>query len=259
MTEKDLEYYKDWYVKYSKSFHTDDAEVWKNLSLKIEHTDHVREHIANIAMELSLSEREVMLAETVAIFHDLGRFRQYSEYKTFQDSKSKNHGLLATLTLIENNVLHNLPEQEQSLIYQSIKFHNAFAIPNMFNDYSKMFLKMIRDADKLDIFRVFINYYESSQEEKDSETAFGLPDTDEYSKAVISCLNNRRTASYRSLRTENDFKLLKLSWIYGLHFNYSLRLVQEKEYVNILAEKLPRTDEIRLAVTEVQAYIAEKL
>lgn len=259
MTEKDLQFHKDWYAEYANSFLTDDAEAWKNLSLKIEHTDHVREHIASIAKELSLSDREVMLAETVAIFHDLGRFRQYSEYKTFQDSKSKNHGLLAALTIIENNVLHNLPEQEQSLIHQSIKFHNAFAIPNIFSDYSKMFLKMIRDADKLDIFRVFIKYYESSPEEKASETAFGLPDTDEYSKAVISCLNNRRTASYRSLRTENDFKLLKLSWIYGLHFNYSLRLVQEKEYINILAGKLPQTDEIISAVAEVKNYVKEKL
>jgi len=200
-----------------------------------------------------------MLAETIALFHDLGRFRQYSEFKTFQDRKSRNHGLLGALTLIENNVLNDLPEEEHSLILQSIKFHNAFAIPNIFDDYSKLFLKMIRDADKLDIFRVFIKYYESPPEEQASATAFGLPDTNEYSKAVISYLNNRRTASYKSLKTENDFKLLKLSWIYGLHFNYSLRLVQEKEYITILAGKLPQTDEIRSAVTEVESYVKEKL
>ena len=259
MTEKDLQFYKSWYRDYSHSFHTSDEEDWKNLLLKIEHTDHVRENIAGIARDLSLSSREVLLAETVAIFHDLGRFRQYSEYRTFQDRKSKNHGLLGALTLIENNVLRNLPEEEQSLILQSIKFHNAFAIPDIFDDYSKLFLKMIRDADKLDIFRVFIKYYESPPEEKASETAFGLPDTDEYSKTVISHLNNRRPASYRSLRTENDFKLLKLSWIYGLHFNYSLKFVRENEYINRTAKTLPQTDEIRLAVTKVKEYISDKL
>ncbi len=152
-----------------------------------------------------------------------------------------------------------MPEEEQNLILQSIKFHNAFAIPVIFDDYSKLFLKLIRDADKLDIFRVFIKYYESPPEERASETAFGLPDTDEYSKTVISYLNNRRTASYKSLRTENDFKLLKLSWVYGLHFNYSLKLVQEKEYIKILAGKLPQTDEIRSAVTELENYVKEKL
>lgn len=259
MTEKDLQFYKNWYRDYSNSFHTSDEEEWKNLLLKIEHTDHVREHIAGIARNLSLSSREVMLAETVAIFHDLGRFRQYSEYKTYQDRKSRNHGLLGALTLIENNVLHDLPEEEQSLILQSIKFHNAFAIPSIFDDYPKLFLKLIRDADKLDIFRVFIKYYESPPEEKASETAFGLPDTDEYSKTVISHLNNRRTPSYRSLKTENDFKLLKLSWIYGLHFNYSLKFVRENEYIKRTIEKLPQTDEIKSVVTEVENYVKEKL
>jgi hypothetical protein len=259
MTEKDLQFYKDWYSEYSNSFHTDDTEEWKNLSLKIEHTDHVREHIAGIAKDLTLSDREVMLAETIAIFHDLGRFRQYSIFKTFQDRKSRNHGLLGALTLIENNVLKGLPEDEQQLILQSIKFHNAFAIPGIFDDYSKLFLKMLRDADKLDIFRVFIKYYESPPEERASETAFGLPDTDEYSKPVISYLNNRRTASYKSLKTENDFKLLKLSWIYGLHFNYSLKLIQEKDYIKILAGKLPQTYEIMSAVTDVENYVMETL
>ncbi len=119
--------------------------------------------------------------------------------------------------------------------------------------------QIYRDADKLDIFRVFIKYYESPPEEQASETAFGLPETDEYSETVISCLNNRRAASYRSLRSENDFKLLKLSWIYGLHFDYSLKIVQENDYVNIIADKLPRTDEIRSAVTAVEDYVMEKL
>jgi len=259
MTEKDLQFYKNWYSEYSNSFHTHNEEDWKNLSLKIEHTEHVREHIAGIARDLSLSSREVMLAETVALFHDLGRFRQYSEYKTFQDRKSRNHGLLGELTLLENNVLKDLPDKEQQLILQSIKFHNAFEIPNIFDDYSKLFLKMVRDADKLDIFRVFIKYYESPPEERASETAFGLPDTAEYSKKFISYLSNRQSASYRALRTENDFKLLKLSWIYGLHFNYSLNIIQENEYVNKIADKLPQTDEIILAVAKVKEYISEKL
>ncbi len=259
MTEKDLQFYRSWYKDYSNSFHSSDEEAWKNHSLKIEHTDHVCSNIVSIARDLSLGRREVMLAETVALFHDLGRFRQYAEYKTFQDRKSRNHGLLAAMTLIENNVLKHLPDEEQQLVIQTIKFHNAFAIPDTFDDYATLFLKMVRDADKLDIFRVFIEYYESSPENRASATAFGLPDTDTYSPSVISSLHNRRTASYRLLKTENDFKLLKLSWIYGLHFNYSLRIVQDNQYIKILAEKLPQTDEIRSAVAEVENYVKEKI
>jgi hypothetical protein len=258
MTEKDLQYYKCWYKDYANSFHTTDEDSWKNLALKIDHTDYVQKHIVAIARELSLSEREVMLAETVALFHDLGRFRQYSVYRTFEDRKSMNHGLLGAITLIDNNVLKVLPGHEQQLVLQTIKFHNAFAIPNIFDDYSILFLKMIRDADKLDIFRVFIEYYESSPENRASETAFGLPDTEEYSEIVIARLNKRHTASYRSLRTENDFKLLKLSWIYGLHFDYAFTVVQENEYIRRISEKLPQTDAIRSAVKAVEHYVKQR-
>jgi hypothetical protein len=259
MIEEDFQFFKDWYTEYSNSFHTSDEKVWKHLLLKIDHTRHVQKHIMGIARDLDMDDREIMIAETIALFHDLGRFRQFTEYKTFQDRKSKNHGLLAARTLIENNVLKNLPDDEQQLVLQTVKFHNAFEIPSIFDDYSKLFLKMVRDADKLDIFRVFIEYYESPPEEKASETAFGLPDTEEYSDEVISCLKSRRTASYRSLKTENDFKLLKLSWVYGLHFNYSLRLIMKKDYINILAEKLPRTEEIKLTTGKIKEYIKERI
>ncbi len=131
MTEKDLQLYKRWYKEYSNSFHTSDEEAWKNLALKIEHTEHVCENIAAIASDLSLSDGEIMLAETIALFHDLGRFRQFKEYKTFQDRISRNHGLLGAITLLENNVLKNLNDKEQQLVLQTIKFHNAFAIPDI--------------------------------------------------------------------------------------------------------------------------------
>ncbi len=259
MTQDDLTYFRSWFADYSRSYYSADKEDQKNILLKVEHTEHVCRNIVAIAGGSSLSEDQVRLAEAVALFHDVGRFRQYMKYKTFRDAVSINHGLLGSKILIEENLLQRLPGDEQQLIIQAVKFHNAFAIPAMLPGDIILFLKLIRDADKVDIFRVFIKYYESPQEERASATAFSVPDTPEYSAVMISCIKNRKVASYANIRTENDFKLMKLSWVYDMHFNESVRLLVEGDYVNSIINKLPQTREICSAVTVLRDYVSERL
>jgi hypothetical protein len=227
--------------------------------LKIEHTQNVCLNIIEIVRDLSLDNGKVMLAESVALFHDLGRFPQYARYKTFRDADSVNHGLLGAKTLIEKRVLQALPESEQELITSTVKFHGTYALPSGQQEDTIYFLKLIRDADKIDIFRVFNEYYESPEDERASATAFGVPDTPEYSKKMLSCIAQKRLASYSNIKTENDFRLMKLSWIYDMNFDTSLRLLQNKKYINRIIDKLPRTDDIAHAMGILQQYISERL
>ncbi len=259
MTENDLIYLKSWFSDYTKSFYSSNKEDQKNIMNKIEHTYNVCENIVEIATRLALSDNKTRLAETVALFHDVGRFPQYAKYKTFKDAISINHGLLAAKTLVAEKVLQNLPKDEQDSITQTVKFHNAFAIPTVLKEDVGFFLKLIRDADKIDIFRVFIKYYESPKNERASATAFGLPDTPEYSKVMLSNIFKKQVASYSNLKTENDFKLMKLSWIYDMHFKESIKLLQERNYINKIINKLPQTDEIISAMAKLQKYITERL
>ena len=227
--------------------------------LKVEHTRNVRENILLIAKGLSLSEDRMRLAETVALFHDVGRFPQYAKYKTFRDAVSLSHGLLGMKTLIKDGVLDRLPEGERGLVLKVVNFHGAFSIPAIFDSDTVFFLKMVRDADKVDIFRVFLEYYESPPEERASATAFGVPDSPEYSKIMLANIYNREVASYSHIKTENDFKLMKLSWIYALYFDGSVRLLQERGHIERLIGMLPQTDEIRAAMDVLRQYIAERL
>ncbi len=259
MTQEDLIYFKGWFLDYTRSYYSSDQEDQKNILLKVEHTYNVCSNIAGIAGASSLNGNQIRLAETVALFHDLGRFPQYAKYKTFRDAISVNHGLLGAKTLIKQNVLRDIPEDEQQLITQAVKFHGAFAIPSMLNGDTVLFLKLIRDADKVDIFRVFIEYYESPEEDRASATAFRVPDSPEYSKVMLACILNKRVASYTNIRTENDFKLMKLSWVYDMHFKESIRLLEERNYTNKIIDKLPQTDEIHSAVAVLRKYITDRL
>lgn len=259
MTEKDLILLKQWFSDYTKSFYSSNEEDQKNIMLKIEHTRNVCKNIVDIAGGSSLSEGQTRLAEAIALFHDLGRFPQYAEYKTFRDADSVNHGLLGSKTLLKENVLGMLPSEEQELIIQVVRFHGVYKIPSVLNGDTVFFLKLIRDADKVDIFRVFIEYYESPVEERASATAFGVPDTPEYSQLMLSCIRNRQIASYSHIKTENDFRLMKLSWVFDMHYKESVRLLQERNYLDRIIERLPQTEEIRSAVNIVRQYVSERL
>ncbi len=259
MTKDDLDFFKRWFSDYTKKYYSTDVEDQKNIMLKVVHTDNVCRNIVEIARGASFGENRIRVAEAIALFHDLGRFAQYAEYKTFRDAISVNHGLLGAKTLIRENVLRDLSDNERKLITQTVKFHGAFAIPSVLTGDAVLFLQLIRDADKVDIFRVFIEYFESPREGKASATAFGVPDTPEYSKVMLACIMNKHVASYSNIRTENDFKLMQLSWVYDMHFNDSIRLLQERNCINILIDKLPKKDDIRSAAAVLKEYISERL
>ncbi|MDH4027254.1 MAG: HD domain-containing protein [Nitrospirota bacterium] len=259
MTRDDLKYMKQWFSDYTKTFYSFDEEDQKNIMLKVVHTKNVCRNILEIAEGLGLDENRMMLAETAALFHDVGRFPQYAQYKTFRDADSLNHGLLASKTLVEEKVLSSLPQDEQELILLAVKFHNAFEVPLLQNEDAVFFLKLVRDADKLDIFRVFLEYYESPVKDRASATAFGVPDSPECSKEMIASIMEGRIASYSNIRTENDFRLMKLSWVFGLYFDVSLRILNNRGYQQKIAQRLPHTDEVALAIKKIDQYICERL
>lgn len=249
---------KVWFHEYSKSFLSPDEEYNKNISLKIQHTYHVCENIVQISREQLLSDNEIMLAETIALFHDVGRFRQYQQYRTFKDIVSVNHGKLGAEILGEEGILNFLDREEQELITSAVKFHNTFALPHLENPGIIIFLKLIRDADKLDIWRVFSEYFEADESERASAAGLGLPDTPSYSEKILSCIYKKKMASLADLQTQNDFRLMQLSWIYDLNFSTSFRLLLERDYINRIGRTLPQSDVIVNILLLLHEFSARK-
>ncbi|MBS1112207.1 MAG: metal-dependent phosphohydrolase, sub domain, partial [Nitrospirae bacterium] len=130
MTGDDLTSLKKWFSEYKGSFLGSNEDDNRNVRLKEEHTENVCANIREIAKSLPLPFEKIILAETIALFHDIGRFPQYEKYKTFQDGKSVNHGVLGAKILQEKNVLNGFPEREKDLIINAVKFHNVFQIPD---------------------------------------------------------------------------------------------------------------------------------
>lgn len=259
MTDNDLIFFKKWFFDYSRSFNFTGKNEQKNIDLKIEHTHHVCRNIIEIAKDIFYDVNGIRIAETIALFHDVGRFQQFARYKTFKDNISINHGLLGAKTLIGEKVLNMLPERERNLIIESVRFHSAFKLPHSKDKDLISFLKLIRDADKLDILRVFIDYYETPKEERASVAGLGLLDSSEYSEMVLACFCKKRIPSYTILKTLCDFRLMHLTWLYDLNFKSTYKLLVKRDYINKIIAGLPQTAEIYGAIGALKEYINQRL
>jgi len=124
----ELQQLKKWFSEYTKKFITGDNDFDINFYLKIAHTKRVCKEIVEIAKSINLAEEDLLLAELIGLFHDIGRFEQYAQFHTFSDRISKNHAVLGLEVLTETKVLDQLDIALKSIVYKAIENHNKISI-----------------------------------------------------------------------------------------------------------------------------------
>jgi len=244
MDKKSVTYLRNWFTGYVKTFKYNDPELQRNIDIKKEHTERVTEEIINIGKQLGLNDYELNLAEIIALFHDIGRFEQYNTYKTFSDHKSEDHAELGIKILTKYNVLGNLDEEIQNLILCSIKYHNKPSLPTGEKETCLFYSRLIRDADKLDIWKVVTDYYHRKNGERNVALELELPDTPGISEEVYNALINRQIVNMKYVKNINDIKLLQAGWIYDISFKPTLNIIKDRHYLEMIREALPGTTEI---------------
>jgi hypothetical protein len=258
MKRSELDALKAWFEGYSASFDPEDAEARKGIALKREHTVRVCENMLRIAGGEPLGAEDVVLAEAVALLHDVGRFRQLADYGTFDDGKSINHGELGAKVLDEAGVLGPLVPAERSLVLTAVKYHNAFSVPDLGDPRAELFIRLIKDADKLDIWRIFLDYFRTPPSERPKAVALGLPDAPGCSAEVLAAVREGRVVALSSVRSLDDLKLMLLSWMSDLNFRGSYLLLLEGGFMEGLAGELPSSREVELALAPLRELVGRK-
>jgi len=248
MRQDDLFTLKERFTSYVAGFLDMDAEGVRNIRLKEEHTLRVAELIEKLVEGEGLPEQERLVAAACAFCHDLGRFPQYRRWRTFRDSDSDNHARLSVEVIREECLLKQLTAEEQMMIEEAVRFHNLLTLPESYASPHDRFIRLLRDADKLDIWRVFLEYYRLPEQERASAVGLGFPDLPEVTPACLLALAEGRIVKLEEARVLNDFKLLQISWAYDLNFTTSYRLLLEKGYLDLLAATLPDIPAIHAAV-----------
>jgi len=238
---------KAWFESYSQSFMTGKTSIDSPLELKIAHTARVCDNICQLGRAVDLTSGQLGMAETIGLFHDIGRFEQYRRYRTFNDRQSVNHAALSIDVLNQNAVLDTLPADEKGIIIDAIRFHNAPGLPTNKAPASMLFMRLIRDADKLDIWKVFADYYRHHRR-PESAIAQHLPDLPTWEERIVNAIVNKRLARFQDMKSLNDFKLLQLSWVFDLYYPETLVLAKKRGDLAAIARSLPDTRVLRQAI-----------
>lgn len=190
------------------------------ISKKYYHTFRVADYAKELAKTQNLDEHDTFIAYLCGLLHDIARFKQATEYKTFNDLKSFDHGNMGYNILIENDYISNYIKDEESkqIILKAVKNHNKYEIEENLTNKQLFFAKLIRDADKIDILDKL------TIEIKDKSTTI---DQD-----VMQTFKEHKTFK-KDGRKRNDIteSIIALCLIFDLNFKESLKIIKEKKII----------------------------
>lgn len=258
ISEKDLARLAEKFERYVSLFDLPESEYQKNIRLKIDHSRRVANEMLSIAESENLPLGKKRLAEAIGLFHDIGRFEQYDKYRTFSDYQSENHGELGAKVIRQQGFFVGLAVQVQELMIQAVRFHNRAKLPQSLRGETLFFAQMIRDADKLDIFRVVIEHYQNPEAGFRRTVRLGLPDSDEISPAIFSDVMAGNVVKMSEMKSLTDFKILQLGWVFDMNFNSAIAQVEKRQYVESIAQSLPKTPQVSAVIEKVKGYLRSK-
>jgi len=256
MEQAQIERLRGWFEEYVGGFYGEDDFVNANIRLKEEHSRRVCEEMLELAEELGLTDNQKRIAEVIAILHDVGRFSQFVRYGTYNDPRSVNHCLLGLEVLRERGVLEEIEDKERELIEKAIEYHGLVELPDGLDGECLLFSRMIRDADKVDIFYVVTEYYKQYRDEPEEfKLELELPDEPWYSADVVEDVLEGRRIDYGRLKTLNDIKLCQLAWVYDVNFSAALRRIVERGLLEKIFDFLPATEDIDKVRARIFEYV----
>ena len=246
-----------WMDEYMKSFYEADEDVMLGIKTKEMHTGYVTAYARQLAEHLELNRHDVLLAELIGLFHDVGRFRQWKLYRTFSDAMSEDHAALGLQVIKELAFYDELADEDKDILLFAISNHNKKDIAPAPSKKHLLFAKIIRDADKLDIFRVLEPYLTGKKIQTFSKIQF----EDEkmlFAPGFIDRFVRGEQVDYNEIRTNNDRILVRLMWAYDINFAWTMIRIREKGYLPRVMEHLPQLEKVKLGYERLSRYVDEK-
>ena len=203
------------------------------IRLKKLHTVKVANICEQIGASIGLDDFEVDLCWFIGMMHDIARFIQYAAFGTFNDAKSVDHAQLGCQLLFEEKLLdafldyNDEDEVILKLIENAVKWHSVYKLPPDLDETQRMYCNIIRDADKVDIFRVACeepieSVYHYSEEELVNSTI---------SPKVYEAFYEHHAIRRDLRKTFLDFKVGFLALSFELVYEKSRRIALEQGYI----------------------------
>lgn len=219
------------------------------INLKYYHSLRVYELSNKIGKSIMFDNESMDIANLIAILHDIGRFEQIKIYNTLIDAKSTDHAQLGVEMLFDKNIIREFigDNKYDNIIKTAIYYHNKFQLPNDLDKKTLPFCKIIRDADKLDIYKLITE-----------DRPLVINNDDEVTNSILTNFLDGNTADISKSKTSKDRVIFFLSFIFDLNYKYSLDYIIENNYIDKIIA--PLDGELKKIIKDkLNDYIDEKI
>ena len=187
------------FYEYVSAYDLDD----KRIQLKYVHSLEVAKLCGKIAATVEMDGNDVELSRICGLLHDIGRFEQIQRWGTFNDAASCSHSALG-LEVLEGSGAGSIKTfvddlECASIVKKATALHSCYCLPDNLDARTRLFCGIVRDADKVDIMRVFSTY--------DPQTVLGVS-VDTVVSARISDLAMKGFREKRCLTPADRTELL---------------------------------------------------
>ena len=222
------------FKEYVKKYNPEDEKI----KIKIAHIERVAENSKRIAENLNLSQEDIELAELIGLLHDIGRFEQVRLYHTFVDKDSINHGEYGAKILFEDGLIRKFIKDNKfdRIIKLAIVNHNRADIEEGLTEREKLHAKIIRDADKADIFTILISGDKKAIWEKAD-----LSD-DKISDEIYREFVEDKRINYKERKTSADILVSHFNYVYDLNFPETRKIIRDNKYIDKLYQRFKFND-----------------
>lgn len=237
---------KEWMYKYPKQFYENDEEVMYGIRLKEIHTGYVTKNSRELAQHLNLNEHDVELCELIGLLHDTGRFEQWKVYRTFRDNLSEDHADLGVKVIKELSFFERLNKEDKEFLLFAIQRHNKIEIGDVPSEKHLLLAKIIRDADKLDIYRA-------------NQDRVCVPAKEGYTSIPKAGFIAGEQIRGGDLKTRDDLKLIYLLWVYDIYYDWTMKKLWEGEYLQKIIATLPDDKDMEIPLVKLVQYVKMKI
>ena len=222
----DIEKAEKAFQEYVKHYNPKEEKI----KIKIGHIQRVEKQSEWIATSLGLDEENILLAKLIGLLHDIGRFEQVRRFHTFLDKESVNHAEEGIRVLFEQGLIREFVKDPQydGIIRKAIENHNKLQIEENLNEKELLHAKIIRDADKVDIYPTIL------ATGLQDNIAFSNRDTakETITPTVFEKFMRQEPISYGEIQTNIDHMIIWVTYIYDINFDVTLQKIKEENYVS---------------------------
>lgn len=258
MTSEILSQITSWFQEHVDSYFSEKLQSKAEIRFRIEHIRHVTEFCKKLAEELRWVEKDILTAQIIGKLHDVGRFSQYAEFGTFIDADSVNHSERGFNIVKNSTVLSALSSRRRSIVLDGIRYHNDKKYHDNCNPDSIPFIKLVRDADKLDKLRIARLTIQCRKDEIAGPSLNVMTDGP-VTAAVLDQIHAHIMVSKKNIQSEMDFRLMQMSLVFDINYSPAYKLIADSNVLEMIRSILPKDKYIRMAARIAQNYLSSKI